>query len=208
MKFGILILAGFLIFQAECFAQKKPRGHKLDQPHSAGKQKKLGFIGDNPNSKGKKSYRLSSGNDKPSGKGKHANKAKIGYVGDNPSVKTKKVRYMKPEPGKSTRKRSIVAENKINKPKRKPNFIAAEKSPQNRNLRIPKQVNDKEMVLPKMKGDKKPKKTKYEIQGADPGVNVESHKEKRVSDIQYRSSYKFDKQGTSKKRLSKKSKSD
>jgi len=172
MKFGILILVGLLIIQADCFAQKNHRGYKLDQPHSAGKRQKLGF------------------------------------VGDNPSLRPKKVHFLKPSPGKSVRKRSVVAENKINKPKRQPKFIAAAKAPQNRNLRIPKQVTDKQMVLPKMKGDKKAKKVKYEIMGSNPSVKVNSHKEKRVNDIQYRSSYKFDKQGSSKKKFFRKNKKD
>ena len=52
------------------------------------------------------------------------------------------------------------------------------------------------MVLPKMRGDKKRnKKTKIQYVGFDPGMSANRVKEKKNSDIQYRSYYKFNGKG-------------
>ncbi len=73
--------------------------------------------------------------------------------------------------------------------------MAAEKTSQNRNARVPKRVNDKQMLLPKVRGDRKRKTPKYQYVGFDPTMGANAVKEKRNTDIQYNTAYKFGKKG-------------
>ncbi len=120
---------------------------------------------------------------------------KVGFVGRDPSRKTGKVNYWKPKAPKRQRKVLYLPDSKIHKPKRRVKFMAAEKTSPNKNLRTPKRVNDKKMLLPEVRGNKKAKTPKYQYMGFDPTMGANNVKEKRNTDIQYKTAYKFGKKG-------------
>jgi hypothetical protein len=197
-----------LLISVAAFAQKRKWSDFNIQPPKREKNSaKVGFVGKEPGRKKKIKFNSSASSKSKNSRIKKV--GKTGYVGDDPSLRPKKVKYMKPSAGKSPRVVRYLPDNKIKKPRRKTDFIAADKNPQNKNLRIPKTVNDKQMLLPKKRFDKgAPRKVKMDIKGMDPGTIVNNNKEKRVNDIQYRSAYKYDKKGTENKKFFRRNKKD
>lgn len=177
MKHGLIIILGLMLIFGQAGAQKVRGHYKLQQVSKGHKSAKFGVVGGQPGHKPTKTF-------------------KLGFKGDFHGNDRRRMVFMKPKPGNAPNQLKFYPENKIKKPKRHPTFLAADKSNMNRNLRIPQRVTDKQMVLPKMRGDKKSaKQVKFQYQGFDPKMAAKSVKEKRGGDIQYRTAYKFGKKG-------------
>jgi hypothetical protein len=206
MRLIILVFIAAMFISPVIMAQKSGGGYKIQQPQRKTKTTKVGFAGKNPGSKHvvsghgrKRNLQSSAGY---SGKSLKKKSVKLGIIGGDPSKKIKKVRYLKSESGNPKKGRLNNKESKLFKPARHVDFIAADKSQQNKNLKVPRAVTDKDMILPKIRGDRKAVQlTKLEMRGLDPGINVNAKNEKKMNDIQYRSAYKFDKKGKENKQF-------
>ncbi|HLF34562.1 MAG TPA: hypothetical protein VI583_10000 [Cyclobacteriaceae bacterium] len=211
MRLIILVLFAAMFISPVIMAQKSGSGYKIQQPQRKTKTTKVGFAGKNPGLKhvasGQGRKRNTQASAGYSGKSLKKKSVKLGIIGGDPSKKIKKARYMKSGSGSPNKGRLNKKESKLFKPARNVDFIAADKSQQNKNLKIPKAVTDKDMILPKIRGDKKAVQlTKLEMRGLDPGINVNAKNEKKMNDIQYRSAYKFDRKGKANKEYFRKNK--
>ena len=172
-------------------AQKHHSNHAFGEPHRDHKVGKTGFVGSNPNHKYKSGHIGFVGKD-PSTKRK---KSHVGFVGLDPTMDRPKIKYMKPSAGKPLKSNLYVPQAKIKPPKGRVKFMAADNINHTADIKTPKIVTDKQMVLPKMRGDRKTKMPKTEYIGINPNLGANVVKEKHNSDIQYKTAYKFGKKG-------------
>ena len=191
MRYSIVSILILLLLTGPVCAQKNKSPYKLRQPRRDHKAVKTGFVGESHSRKSKRGKIKFVGKD-PSRKHKRGS---VGFVGLDPSMDRPKVKYMVPSMGKSKKSRLRVSNGKIKPPKRRVKFLAADRSTHARDNRVRKSVTDKQMILPKMRGDKKTKMPKTGYVGLNPNMGANAVKEKHNSDIQYKTAYKFGKKG-------------